>query len=66
MDTAEIKTLLFETMQRPTKKRMAALAEQVIVLCDACDSKDNLSGIIEAGQVQLESSFNMLQELMKR
>ena len=60
------KRLLFEAMQKPTKKRMTALAEQVIMLCDTCDSQDSLSGIIEAGQRQLDSSFDMLNTLMKK
>ena len=65
MDTDEIKSLLFDALQHPTKKRMACLAERVIELCDVVDSQQTLSGIIKAGDDSLERSFDMLNKLME-
>lgn len=66
MNTDRVKKTLFKTMQHPTKKQMAELAEQVISLCDHCDNRESLSGIINAGNESLEHSFKMLERLMQR
>ena len=66
MDTAETKRVLFEAMHHPTKKRMANLAEHVISLCDAVDSRESYGEIIRAGDESLQTSFSMLNELMKK
>ena len=64
MNTSEVKKLLFEAMEKPTKKRMTALAEGVICVCDALDSQDTLGAVIKAGNESLDHSFSMLQMLM--
>jgi len=66
MNTSKVKKILFEAMQNPTKKRMATLAEHVIELCDSFDSEQSLSGIIKAGNESLQTSFDMLNQLIKR
>ena len=63
MKTAEVKKLLFEAMQKPNNKRMSALAEGVIAICDTLDAQDSLSAVIQAGNDSLDHSFNMLQKL---
>jgi hypothetical protein len=66
MTTAEVKKLLFTTMQRPTKKNLARLAEGVISVCDALDQQDTLGAIIRAGNESLDHSFYMMQKLMEK
>ena len=64
MNTAEVKKLLFEAMEKPTKKRMKELAVGVVTICDILDSQDTLGAVIRAGNESLEHSFSMLQALM--
>jgi len=63
MNTDNVKDVLFRAMQKPTKKNMAELASQVIKVCDELDNQMSLSGIIRAGNDQLEASYNMLERL---
>jgi len=64
MNTFEVKKLLLEAMEKPTRKRMKALAVGVITICDTLDSQDTLGAVIRAGNESLDHSFSMLQSLM--
>ena len=66
MNTTEVKKLLFEAMQKPNNKRMTALAEGVISVCDALDAQNTLGAVIKAGNDSLDHSLNILQKLQKQ
>jgi hypothetical protein len=66
MNTAKVKRLLFEAMDKPNKKRMTALASEVIAVCDALDEQNTLSAVIKVGNDSLDHSLDILQKLHKQ
>jgi len=65
IDTKSIRRSLLKITQKHTDKRMAALVDDVMNLCDAYDEITNLSTVINAGNESLQQSFDMLEALRK-
>jgi hypothetical protein len=65
IDTKTIRHSLLKITQKYSDKRMAALSNDVMNLCDAYDEITNLSTVISAGNESLQQSFNMLETLRK-
>jgi len=65
IDTKSIRRSLLKITQKHTDKRMVALTNDVMALCDEYDEITNLSAVIKAGNESLQQSFDMLETLRK-